>query len=108
MDWIGYKVHFTETCDEARAHLITHVETTHAAVPDEQALPQVHEALAKQELLPEIHLVDAGYTSMRQGAIAGQTFDERKHYHNAEATEWWTEKRPEFRQQIMEILNADS
>src|SRR5215472_5757636 len=30
MDWIGYKVHFTETCDEKTVHLITHVETTHA------------------------------------------------------------------------------
>ncbi len=65
MDWIGYKVHFTETCDEERARLITHVETTHAAVPDEQVLPQVHEALAKQELLPGIHLVDAGYTTAK-------------------------------------------
>ena len=65
MDWIGYKVHFTETCDEESAHLITHVETTHAAVPDEQILPQVHEALGKQELLPEIHLVDAGYTTAK-------------------------------------------
>ncbi len=25
--WIGYKVHFTETCDEDRPHLITHVVT---------------------------------------------------------------------------------
>ena len=65
MDWIGYKVHFTETCDEESAHLITHVETTHAAVPDEQILSQVHEALGKQELLPEIHLVDAGYTTVK-------------------------------------------
>jgi len=54
-----------QTCDEERAHLITHVETTHAAVPDEQALPQVHEALATQELLPESHLVDAGYTTAK-------------------------------------------
>src|SRR5260370_12177540 len=54
-----------QTCDEARARLITHVETTHAAVPDEQVLPQVHEALAKQELLPGIHLVDAGYTTAK-------------------------------------------
>jgi transposase len=63
MDWIGYKVHFTETCDEERAHLITHVETTHAAVPDEQVLPHIHEALASLDLLPETHLVDAGYTT---------------------------------------------
>src|SRR5260370_3023412 len=52
-----------QTCDEARARLITHVETTHAAGPDEQVLPQVHEAMAKQALLPGIHLVDAGYTT---------------------------------------------
>ena len=54
-----------QTCDEECVHLITHVETTHAAVPDEQVLPQVHEALEKQELLPEIHLVDAGYTTAK-------------------------------------------
>ena len=63
MDWIGYKVHFTETCDEERVHLITHVETTHAAVPDEQVLPHIHEPLASLDLLPETHLVDAGYTT---------------------------------------------
>jgi transposase len=62
MEWIGYKVHFTETCDEEYPHLITHVETTHAAVPDEQVLPSIHEALAHQDLLPEMHVVDAGYT----------------------------------------------
>jgi transposase len=65
MDWIGYKVHFTETCDEENAHLITHVETTHAAVPDDQILSQVHEALASQDLLPQTHLVDAGYTTAK-------------------------------------------
>ena len=54
-----------QMCDEGSAHLITHVETTHAAVPDEQILPQVHEALGKQELLPKIHLVDAGYTTAK-------------------------------------------
>jgi transposase len=65
MDWIGYKVHFTETCDEERVHLITHVETTHAAVPDEQVLPHIHEALETLNLLPETHLVDAGYTTAK-------------------------------------------
>jgi transposase len=62
MEWIGYKVHFTETCDEELPHLITNVETTTAAVPDEQVLESVHQALEQRELLPEIHLVDAGYT----------------------------------------------
>jgi len=44
MDWIGYKVRFTETCDEKSPHLITHVETTMAAVPDDQMLPRIHQA----------------------------------------------------------------
>lgn len=65
MDWIGYKVHFTETCDEECVHLITHVETTHAAVPDEQVLPHIHETLETRDLLPQTHLVDAGYTTAK-------------------------------------------
>lgn len=36
--WIGYKVHFTQTCDEEAPQLITHVETTRAGIPDEKAL----------------------------------------------------------------------
>jgi transposase len=32
--WTGYKVHVTETCDDATLHVITHVETTEAAVTD--------------------------------------------------------------------------
>jgi len=35
MDWVGYKVHFTETCDEDFPHLITHVETTQASIQDD-------------------------------------------------------------------------
>ncbi len=58
-------VHFTETCDEKRPRLITHVETTVAAVPDDQVLPRIHQALRNRDLLPEIHLVDAGYMDAR-------------------------------------------
>jgi hypothetical protein len=35
--WIGYKVHLTETCDQERPHLITHVETTPAPGSDHEA-----------------------------------------------------------------------
>jgi transposase len=62
LEWIGYKVHFTETCEEDLPHLITHVETTQATVPDDQVLEGVHQALARRDLLPDVHLVDAGYT----------------------------------------------
>ena len=71
MDWIGYNVHFTETCDEAAPHLITHVETTTAAIPDDQVLPVIHEGLAADDLLPDVHLVDAGYTDA-EGLVSSQ------------------------------------
>jgi len=60
--WIGYKCHLTETCDEQAPHVITHIETTPATTPDEQTLMAVHTALQAKGLLPDEHLVDAGYT----------------------------------------------
>ena len=63
VEWIGYKVHLTETCDEERApHLITNVETTPATTPDDNMLEQVHQSLQSRDLLPAQHLVDKGYT----------------------------------------------
>jgi transposase len=59
--WIGYKVHFSETCDEELPRLITQVTTTIASIPDRHALPETHAVLEQRELLPEQHLVDAGY-----------------------------------------------
>jgi len=59
--WVGYKVHFSETCDEDAPQLITHVETTRAGINDERALSAIHAGLAGKELLPDQHLVDAGY-----------------------------------------------
>ena len=62
VEWIGYKVHVTETCDVELPRLITHVETTPATTPDDTMLPTIHEAVAARDLLPQEHLVDAGYT----------------------------------------------
>jgi transposase len=59
--WIGYKVHLTETCDDAAPHLITHVETTAATTPDWHAPAIIHTALANKDLLPAEHVLDAGY-----------------------------------------------
>lgn len=59
--WTGYKVHLTETCDENRLHLITHVETTQAHISDTDQTQPIHEALNSKALLPKEHVVDAGY-----------------------------------------------
>jgi transposase len=59
--WSGYKVHFTETCDEDKPHLISHVETTPATTQDGQVTAKVHADLKEVDLLPERHLVDEAY-----------------------------------------------
>ena len=59
--WSGYKVHLTETCDEETPHLITQVETTPATTPDCAVTADVQADLATRDLLPETHLLDAGY-----------------------------------------------
>jgi transposase len=59
--WVGYKIHFSETCDDDAPQLITHVETTRAGINDEKALPAIHAGLDGKDLLPDQHLVDAGY-----------------------------------------------
>jgi transposase len=64
--WRGYKAHFTETCEPDRPHLITHVATTDAATADLDTVQGRHADLAARDLLPEVHLVDAGYVSVGQ------------------------------------------
>lgn len=83
--WNGYKVHFTETCDDSdhnapdgssgegssggdgsggeRPNLITGVETTDATVPDAKMTDPIHAALARRNLLPAGHYLDSGYPS---------------------------------------------
>src|ERR1700761_8221757 len=61
MEWSGYKVHVTETCDENAAHLITHVMTCPAMQPDMASTAEIHKCLADKGLLPAEHFVDAGY-----------------------------------------------
>jgi transposase len=60
-EWVGYKVHLTETCEADSPNLITHVQTTLATTPDSEALPLIHQALLDKGLPPDTHLVDTGY-----------------------------------------------
>jgi len=62
-DWMGYKVHLTETCNDDTPHLITHVHTVNATEPDINAVHPIHEDLQARDILPDDHLVDRGYTS---------------------------------------------
>jgi len=91
--WLGYKLHITETCDDAppcscgqaageraaargddREHgkdcarlvfpnLITHVATTDATVTDVQMTGAIDDDLAGKNLTPGRHYLDSGYLS---------------------------------------------
>jgi transposase len=68
VNWVGYKVHLTETFGEGVPNLITDVRTTSATVPDLKVLGSVHAALEERDLLPEEHLVDSGYMGSKEMA----------------------------------------
>lgn len=60
-EWVGYKVHVTETCDAGCPRLIVGVLTTPATQQDVSTTLSVHQALAAKHRLPGEQLVDAGY-----------------------------------------------
>jgi Transposase DDE domain len=59
--WVGYKVHLTETCDDDLPHLITNVETTIGPAADGAATPKIHTALQPRDLLPGTPIVETGF-----------------------------------------------
>lgn len=63
-EWLGYKVHLTETCSEEEpVHLIVQAEITAATVQDvEETMPFLRDLQAR-DLVPEVRLVDSGYIS---------------------------------------------
>ena len=50
--WLGYMVHYTETCDLKKISLITHVHTTPATVHEAQCTALIQEALSERHLHP--------------------------------------------------------
>jgi transposase len=61
LQWVGYKAHLTETCDEDLPHLVTNVTTTIAPATDVAQLAGIQDALAARQVLPSEHVVDAAY-----------------------------------------------
>lgn len=63
-EWLGYKVHLSESCEEGESpNLITDVQTTVASVTDWEMTRVIQEQLTRQELKPAMHLVDTGYVT---------------------------------------------
>ncbi|MEU2134175.1 transposase [Streptomyces sp. NPDC018352] len=79
INWDGYKVHLTETCEEVSPHLVTSVVTTIASIPDDRMAAPVHAELARRDLLPGEHWVDTGYANA--GALAAAQRDHNVDLH---------------------------
>ncbi|MFD0345824.1 transposase [Kitasatospora aburaviensis] len=62
--WHGYKAHLTETCEPDAPHLITQVLTTVGSVSDIDTTAVIHARLDERRLLPDTHIVDAGYVDV--------------------------------------------
>jgi transposase len=63
-EWVGYKVHLTETCGEEDAvHLIMQAELTPATEQDVEETMPLLDDLQARDLVPEVRLVDSGYVS---------------------------------------------
>jgi hypothetical protein len=59
--WVGYKTHLTETCEDDLPHLITTIKTIPGPTADGAATPQIHGALEQRGLLAGTHIVDTGF-----------------------------------------------
>ncbi len=72
--WVGYKTQLSETSGVDQVHLITQVTTTLATEADMAALEKVHCSLEQKDLLPDEHLLDAGYVDAQSLVASKQDF----------------------------------
>jgi hypothetical protein len=78
VEWVGYKDHQTETCDEERPNLIVHVVTTPAPEQDIGVVGGIHAALAGQQLAPGRALCGQRLCHTRDGSPRG---DRSRNHH---------------------------
>ena len=72
VNWVGYAVNVSETCDDEQCHLITHIDTTDASVHEAQRTQIIHQALADRNLSLSEHFVDSAYVSAEHIVSAQQ------------------------------------
>lgn len=74
VEWVGYNVPLTATCDPEAPHVIVNVETTLATTPDDNLVRSIHASLEQRGRLPAEHLVDKGYTDSQVLVDSQQTY----------------------------------
>ncbi len=72
--WVGYKIQLSETSAVDEVHLITQLTTTLATESDMAALEKVHRSLKQKDLLPDEHLLDAGYVDAESLVFSKRDF----------------------------------
>lgn len=72
-EWIGYKVHLTETCATGAPHLITDVVTTPAYEADAGQVRSGQNQLAARGFLPGRQIVDGAYVGSQIAAESKKT-----------------------------------
>jgi len=72
--WVGYKTQLSETSGVDQIHLITQVITSLATEADMAALEKIHRSLEQKDLLPDEHLLDAGYVDAQSLVASKQEF----------------------------------
>jgi len=75
LQWTGYKIYLTETCDEESPRIITNVETSSAPVADFYLTEPIHRALKKKNLVPDLHLADTGFVDAELMLAAKQNYN---------------------------------
>jgi len=66
LSWTGYKVFFTETCDDGLPRLITDVQTTPAHAFDGTLTATIEQSLQEHHLPPSELLVDSAFVDAEQ------------------------------------------
>jgi transposase len=94
--WIGYKAHFSESCDENLPRIITNVETTSATIPDYHMTLSVHASLKKKGLLPQKHLVDTGYVDAHNLVVSQRNYKVQLVGHPMPDTSWQAKNQKGF------------
>jgi len=74
MGWVEYKAQLSETSEVDQIHLITQVTASMATEADMTALKKVHCSLEQKDLLPDEHLLDAGYVDAASLVSSKQDF----------------------------------
>lgn len=75
MNWVGYKAHLTETCEEQLPRIITAVQTTLAPIADGEMTTPIHAELQEKDLLPADHLVDTAYLDAELLVTSQETYE---------------------------------